>query len=188
MHKKKDKENILFFNKSTIKVVELIFNHPRKIFHLRMLGKDTGLSTTAINSAIEKLWLFKICKIETTALTKNVQANIESEEYRFYKKIFNLYRIERWGLLGLLKQEFQNPEGIILFGSFSRGEDTEESDIDLLVLTKKEVNIDTKLKIYEKEFNRKINIITLPSLEKSENSFKNTVANGIVLHGYLKVV
>jgi hypothetical protein len=44
------------------------------------------------------------------------------------------------------------------------------------------------LAVYEKYFNRKINIHNLPSLEKSEKVFKNAVANGIVLHGYLKVI
>jgi hypothetical protein len=40
----------------------------------------------------------------------------------------------------------------------------------------------------EKTIKRNINIHQLPNLSKSSAEFKNNVANGIVLHGYLKVV
>ena len=44
-------------------------------------------------------------------------------------------------------------EKIVLFGSVARGEDSEESDIDILIITKKE-NDDIKIKrdIYSKVF------------------------------------
>ena len=44
------------------------------------------------------------------------------------------------------------------------------------------------IKTFEKELKRKINIHILPSLHQSYKEFKNTAANGIVLHGYLKII
>ena len=190
MSQKKDKGKILFFRESVFKVAELIFNYPNKTFHIRMLEKETGFSTTAIIDSVNELKKYDIIQIEETPLTTNIKANIESEAYRFYKLVFNLYRLKRYGFIDNLINIFNNPEAIVLFGSFAKGEDIEESDIDILVISsqKNNENLEDFLNVFEKELNRKINIHIFPSLNKSSTEFKNAVANGIVLHGYIKVI
>ena len=188
MSQKKDKEKILFFRTSVFKVAELIFNSPNKIFHIRKLAEEAGLSTTATLAAVTELQKFKISSIEKTDVTTNIRADLESEAYRFYKKVFNLYRLERYGIIDILKDRF-SAHALVLFGSFARGEDIEESDIDFLIITKnRTADVDEYLVGWERFFKRKINIHILPSLEDSSKEFKNAVANGIVLHGYLKVI
>jgi len=187
---KKDKEKILFFRESIFKIAELIFNYPNKIFHIRMLEKETGFSTTAVISAINELKSFGIIEIKETNLTKNVKAFIDSNSYLFYKQVFNLYRLKRYGFVDKLADTFNNPEAIVLFGSFAHGEDIEESDIDILIISssKNQENLDNFVNTFEKILKRKIDIQILPSLEKSSIEFKNAVANGIVLQGYVKVL
>jgi predicted nucleotidyltransferase len=89
-----------------------------------------------------------------------------------------------------LIKEYDNPETIVLFGSFAHGEDIEKSDIDILIITTNESKgkINKTLISFEKEINRKISIHVLPNLHKSSEEFKNNTANGITLHGYLKVI
>ncbi|MBL7169758.1 MAG: nucleotidyltransferase domain-containing protein [Candidatus Aenigmarchaeota archaeon] len=188
MSQKNNRRKILFFRESSFKVAELIFNYPNKIFHIRKLAKETGLSTTAVISATEELEEFEIVKVEKTDITTNIKANLESDSCIFYKKVFNLYRLERYAIIEELKRFFR-PEIIVLFGSFAKGEDIEESDIDVLIISNVVDILDNvNLSKYEKLLNRKINLHILPSLEKSSNEFKNTIANGIVLHGYLKLL
>ncbi|MEK6916669.1 MAG: nucleotidyltransferase domain-containing protein [Nanoarchaeota archaeon] len=190
MLQKKDKDSILFFNKSSFKIAKLIFNCPNKVYHIRMLERETGLSTTAIKDAIKYFKEFEIISIDSTTLTTNIKANLESESYRFYKFVFNIYRLKRYLFIDNLIRAYNNPEAIVLFGSFARGEDIEESDIDILIITSNEPEeyLTKLIFTFEKELNRKINIHTLPSLEKSSVEFKNNLANGIVLYGYLKVI
>ena len=131
------------FRGSTYKVLELVFGRPNYTFHLRKLAKETGLSTTAVAKNIKELEKNEVIDVENTELTKNIKANTSSEEYRSLKRVFNLYQLEYHGLVKLLRKTF-NPKVIVLFGSFSKGEDIEESDIDLLILTnqkKKSVNL-----------------------------------------------
>jgi len=73
----------------------------------------------------------------------------------------------------------------VLFGSYSRGEDDEGSDIDLAVINGKEAAID--LSEYERELDREINVQET-RLEEAGENFKTTLANGIVLTGYLEVM
>ncbi|MBI5072643.1 nucleotidyltransferase domain-containing protein [Candidatus Woesearchaeota archaeon] len=189
MSQKKDKGNILFFRESTFAVAERIFNYPNKTFHVRMLAEETKLSTTAVVRSVEELEQFRIITTEETPLTKNIKADLNSDAYAFYKIIFNLYRIKRYGFVDELVS-FYAPEVIVLFGSFAKGEDIEESDVDLLILNAHQSAgvIPENVKNYEKEFARSINLHFLPSLEKSSNEFKNALANGVVLYGYLKVI
>ena len=78
MSQKKDKNKILFFRESVFKVTELIFNYPNKTFHIRMLEKETGFSTTAVIDAITELKEYNIIQVEETPLTTNIKANLES--------------------------------------------------------------------------------------------------------------
>ena len=81
--------------------------------------------------------------------------------------------------LGLLFKEL--PCGALIFGSYSKGEDIESSDIDLIIISKikKEIN----LEVFEKEFKRTINIINIEDLSKLDKNIRKKVINGIVLHG-----
>ncbi len=184
---KKDSNKILFFRESSFKVAELIFNYPSTTFHVRKIAKDTKLSTTAVVQAIEDFKKAGIILIEKTDLTKNIKANIESDNYKFYKRICNLYRLQQHHFIETVKNIFQ-PKTIILFGSYARGEDMENSDIDLLIISNRKETILPLLHQMEKELNRTINIHLLNSIDKSEPEFKNAIANGVVLHGYLKIV
>ena len=190
MSQKKDRNKILFFRESTFKVVELIFNKPNTTFHIRMLEKETGFSTTAVTSSVHELEVFNIVTVEKGNLTTNIKADLSSEAYRFYKLIFNLYRLKHYNLVDTLVDLFHNPKAIVLFGSFARGEDIEESDIDLLITSSEKIpkGLEKIQNVVEKLLQRNLNLHVLPSLTKSSTEFKNAVANGTVLHGYLKVV
>jgi len=92
--------------------------------------------------------------------------------------------IQESGLMEFLEEEFV-PSAVVLFGSASRGEDTENSDIDLLVIAKEK---DVNLKKYESALGRKINMIFEDSSKGMPKELLNNVINGIVLYGYLKVI
>ncbi|MBN2367879.1 nucleotidyltransferase domain-containing protein, partial [Candidatus Woesearchaeota archaeon] len=149
-----------------------------------------GLSTTAIKRAFEDLKRFNIIVVEETSLTTNIKANLESESYRFYKIVFNIYILNRYSFIENLVTLFNLPEAIVLFGSFAKGEDIEKSDVDLLILSSNKPNkeLEKLITTFEKVLNRKINLHILSSLKKSSDEFKNSIANGIVLYGYVRVI
>ena len=76
------------------------------------------------------------------------------------------------------------PDAIVLFGSASRGEDIEGSDIDLFLVAKeREIN----LRKFEKKLKRKISLHFEDSVSKVPKELMNNIINGIVVYGYLKV-
>lgn len=185
MLQKKDSSKDPLFKEATFRIANRIFDHPNSSFHLRELAEGADMSTTGTVSAIGSLKELRLVKVEKTRLTTNIKANLESDKYSYFKRIFNLYLLERSLLLDDIRKHLR-PKVIVLFGSYARGEDVEQSDIDLLIITNSKSRIPVEK--YEKTLKRKINMHILQSLDKSSNEFKNAVANGVVIEGYLKIL
>ena len=60
--------------------------------------------------------------------------------------------------------------------------------IKAIITNEKNIGLGKLIENFEKEFNRKISLHILQNIEKSSTEFKNAIANGIVLYGYIKVV
>ena len=80
--------------------------------------------------------------------------------------------------------ELSNP-AIIVFGSYAKGEDVENSDIDLYIETpsKKEI----KLEKFGKILKRKIQIFFYKNIHEIKNiDLANNIINGIILNGFIE--
>lgn len=114
-------------------------------------------------------------------------ANRENETYKIEKKLFNIHSLYESGLINFLKMELSNPL-IIVFGSYSKGEDIENSDIDLYIETLSKKEIESQLEKFEKILNRKIQIFRYKKLNEIKNPhLKNNIINGIILNNYIEV-
>lgn len=167
--------------KSTIQwLLSFFFEHPSQEFHLRELSRILGLSMPTIVAATDTLSKERfILKTKGKVLTM-VQANRESNDFVRYKRVHNLEQIYASGIVDYLSKAYRRPRALILFGSFSRGEDIEGSDIDIAVFTGKKQNLD--LAKYERTLKRGIHIHQIDPANVSKE-FKANLANGIVLEG-----
>jgi predicted nucleotidyltransferase len=171
-------------------VAALIFSFPSEVFYIREIERRIGLSTTAISSGVKELERAGIVRVERTALTTDIRADLESASYQLHKRLYNIYVLHNSGLVDGLVSLFNNPEAIVVFGSFANGEDSEQSDVDILVVSsqKSDRGVGKLSALYGKVIKRTINVVVLDSLVKSGPAFRNSIANGIVLHGYAKLI
>ncbi len=126
-----------------------------------------------------------ILKSSVFAGVKMYSADRASGAFLIEKKLFNTRLIFSSGLIDFLVQELSNPT-IIVFGSYSRGEDVEDSDTDLYIETnsKKKVALDA----FEKKLQRKIQLFIYKSIHDIKNkNLANNIINGITLNGFLEV-
>jgi len=106
------------------------------------------------------------------------RANRESP---FLKDLSRIYwRIKLSQLINYLSTEFHNPT-IILFGSLSKLESREESDIDVAVIIK--VNKKVNLSKFEKAYKRKIQIFNFKSFNQIGKELKTNILNGYLING-----
>ena len=166
----------MFKNTNTNKVAEEIFLRPTQERSIRDLAKLTKLSPATVSKIVKQLETEGIIQSRTVAKSNLIKADIENENYRFYKKLHNIESLKT--LINALNRK--KPRAIILFGSYSKGEDTEQSDIDLAIISN-EFKID--LEPYQKKLNRKIQAFFFSTEEKIPENLKQNIINGIILAG-----
>jgi predicted nucleotidyltransferase len=157
--------------------------NPSTEFHLRELSRIAKLSPAGTSKILKQLLNENLLIKEKTALTDNYRANVENLEYEALKQAYNLFSIKKSGIADYLYAR-TSAQAIVLFGSFARGDNHRESDIDISIIdgnTK-----DVSLKEYEEKLGHKINLLFI-NLKKAKPEFKNNILNGIVLRGFLKV-
>ena len=159
------------------RVLEIFFKEPTKIHFIREISKIISLAQTSVRNhikEIEKEGL--IIKKESNPFDGFV-ANRENEKFLSYKQIYNLY-----SLFDIEKEIRESgPKAIILFGSYQKGEDIEESDIDILIISKvkKEINLEK----YEKKLLRKVHLTLIKDINELDDNLKNNIKNGWIIYG-----
>jgi len=166
---------------NNLKVIEFFFIYPERKFHLRELERLTKLSLPGIKKIIQKLEKEKLIESRKEKMYLNINAS-RNQKFVDLKRSYNIYSLSE--LTKYLREIYEEPEAIIIFGSYSKGEDISTSDIDIAIVTqnKKELN----LSLFEKKLKRKINIYEI-QLKKIETSFKDSLINGITLYGQLQL-
>jgi predicted nucleotidyltransferase len=173
----------MFTKENKDRVLEVFFENPDKKYHLRELARMTKISPAGLLKIIAKLKRRGLLEIEDGKVMKQISSS-RNEKFLHFKRAWNLFSVYDSGLVSFLQQKYEEPEAIVLFGSYAKGEDISTSDIDMAIVTKK--SLKTDLKIFETYLKKRINLHEI-KLEDVEKSFINTLANGIVVYGYLQV-
>ncbi len=175
------------FGTKKARIMEFFLDNPTKEIHARALSRKIKVSAPwVIKTAqeLEKEGLVKISR-DKGIMETMIRANRENHVFAELKRSYNLLQISESGLKEYLIRSFKRPECIILFGSYSKGEDTEQSDVDIAIIVRNKSDINVK--IYEKKLQRQINIHQIVK-EAIQKEFWNTLANGIIIDGYLDAV
>lgn len=150
--------------------------------NMRGLAKALHVSPTAISKSLDDLEKESFILIDRSK-TMNlflIELNRDNTMVRDLKKIENLKILYESELVSKLHNTFEGC-AVILFGSYSRGEDTVLSDIDIAVVGSKETTIN--LVSYEKLLERKIIINYYTCWKEINKHLKDNILNGIVLSG-----
>lgn len=167
------------------RLLGFFLKNPTISIHLRELARQTDYSPAGARKALRKLLQEGFVKESSTKVVTNYNANTDAPLWLPLKRSYNLYTLYDAGLVDALVESYDAPAGIVLFGSYARGEDVEKSDIDIAIITKNEKGFDATK--FEKVLARKINIMEV-TISAAKKEFLNNLANGIVLHGYLTLI
>ena len=165
------------------RLLQEFFDFPTNGFLIRELSRRTGIAQPSVTNHLKALLKEGLVIKQKAKPYPLFKANRENEVFKILK-VFNLIlRIKTSGLLDYI-WDTTFPDVIILFGSCSRGEDVENSDIDLFIQAKEKK---LTFKRYEKLLNRKISPFFEEKFLNLPSELKNNILNGIVLKGYIKV-
>lgn len=152
----------------------------------RQIANYLNVTPPAVMKALPLLEQEDLIKIQQDPETKrwSIELNRDNHQIRQLKRVENLNQMYLSGLADFLEKEFAGAT-IILFGSYSRGEDIVNSDIDIAVIGRKEKR--AEVSTYEQLLERKININFYDSFSNIHKHLKENLCNGIVIIGGIEL-
>lgn len=167
------------------KIKEYFVLKPTARLWIRQIERDIKVPFPSVVRYTQELEKEKILKRTAAPGVVLYSADRTSATFLLEKKLYNLRSLYSSGLIDFLIQEVHNPT-IVLFGSYAKGEDVENSDIDLYIeSTKKEF---PSLVTFEKKLQRKIQLFKYKSISSIGNKeLANNIINGITLNGFVEV-
>jgi predicted nucleotidyltransferase len=149
--------------------------------NVREFSRIQNISPPTASKQLEEFHKENLLKKEIDKQYIYYYANKESQLFIDLLNIYWKNILEESKFLDFIEKEYVNPI-IILFGSLSKAETTEDSDVDIAIFTttKKEINVTS----FEKKLNRKIHILIFKNIDETKNNYLlNNILNGIKLRG-----
>jgi predicted nucleotidyltransferase len=172
------------------KVIKVLFRYPEKEFSLSDLAKEAGVAKANIGNILDEFQEAGLISIEKLSKIWRIKSNQTNWLYLRSKIVYNLNFVYKSGLVEFLIDFFKNPKAAVLFGSFRKGEDLSNSDIDIAIETDEideyKIIVLRELSEFEGIIGRKIQI-HLFNRENIDLGVFNNIANGILLWGFLEV-
>lgn len=161
-------------------ILRLLFIKAGTSLNQRQISRFLNVSHPAVVKALPRMGNLIRVSQDKESKRWSIELNRDSQKVMQLKRADNLKLFYESGLADFIEKEFAGAT-IILFGSYSRGEDIINSDIDVAVIGRKEKKINTAK--FEKILERKIHISSYDTFSKINKTLKENLCNGIVIFG-----
>lgn len=166
------------------KLKEYFFISPTTKLRVRQIERELKVPLPSVIRYTKELENEGILKSTKIANITTYSADRASKIFLLEKRLFNIHQLNTSGLIDFLKEEISNPV-VVVFGSYAKGEDVEDSDIDFYIETPKKKRV--HLEKYEKILQRKMQLFIYKGIRDVENKeLANNIINGIVLNGFME--
>jgi len=162
-----------------LQILTFLARNPNKQFYIREIARNIGKSVGGTHKTLKLLKEMDFVKENKSGKNLYYQINPMNPSIKNFKIFITINE-----LTPLVNKLKEISEKIILFGSCADGEDTTESDIDLLVLTNEKEKVNKK--ILNTKFNRKIQAVVvntsdLIKIKEKDKAFYQEINTGITL-------
>ena len=169
-----------FVTPTVLRVLYMFHQKPHEELHEREVVRRTGISEGSANKILRMLSEVAVLEREKKGRMVFYRFNVKNAVARQFKVLFNVYSLNK-----LVSEIKLDSKKVILFGSCSEGTDTEQSDIDLFILTNEKDIVGSKIRSYEGA-DRRIAPIVVNSnefvqLRRNDKPLYYRVLKGIVL-------
>jgi len=167
-------------------ILRLLSTKSGNSLNQRNIAKFLNVSPPAVMKALPRLEKENLITVNKDKDSKrlSVEYNRFNPQGTQLKRLENLRQIYESGLYDFLEKEFLGGT-IILFGSYSRGEDLFNSDVDIAIIGRKRKEI--SLEKFSKALEREINLNFYFSFKEIHNDLKESILGGIVLSGGIEL-
>lgn len=169
----------ILVNTNVQKILWFLIQYPGKEYLEKEIQKSTKISKAGVNFALKDLWKAKLTRRQKRGKIAFYTVNYTHPVIKQLKVLKNIL-----GVNPILEKLKPKSERVILYGSCSRGEDTEQSDLDLFIVTNSEeeiLNLINKWRLKGKVQAVIRSPLKYAEMESDEPTFYREVNQGIVL-------
>ncbi|MCX5804015.1 MAG: nucleotidyltransferase domain-containing protein [Proteobacteria bacterium] len=168
----------IFGSRIRAKLLGWFFTHPDEQFFVRQLSIILKEDSTNLSREMKRLGNLRILTSATHGNLKHFQVN---RECAFFNEMKGLV-LKTAGVAGQIKAVFDTLDGIeyaFIYGSYAKGEENAQSDIDLMVVGDIDLGkLDFLLGDLEKKLGRTINYVVY---DAKEFKTKNRARDGFIM-------
>jgi len=173
---------MIFHTNMEEKIKALFFNETLKRWHFEEIIKESRMSRERANYFLRELLKEDFIKrIKPRGKMPYYLANRDSIKFRNKKRLYGLSIIEKSGLFEHLSR-IKNIKTAILFGSYSRGDWSKSSDIDIFIYGDDK---DFKEAEFERRLKREIQVFSYKDAKKIKKLDPKVIPN-IIKGFYIK--
>src|SRR3989339_304587 len=122
------------------RVLDILINISKE-FSLRDIAKKAKVGVATSKLCLDYLREKNIVKRKIIGKSHLYSLNLDNFVTRYIKIVYLLNLIKNSGLVDELVENYKTITSIILYGSSARGEYTENSDIDILIISRKPIKL-----------------------------------------------
>ena len=174
-----------------IEMASFFLENPYREMYIRELSRKLKLSVFAVKKYADLLVKEGLLIEERRANLRYLRANMENPAVKQLKVALNLKRIFDSKMVEAVEEGILNLSSIVVFGSVAKGEDDENSDLDVLIIGKdNRINLDGVEKRIGKRINEQIFSWSEWNKQAKNNKafYTDVLIYGIALYGELPIV
>jgi hypothetical protein len=133
-------------NQTTLAILALYRGNYRRACYLREIARDVGIDVKAVQLQVKRLERLNILASTRRGRITEYRLNLANVLTRYFLVLAEAFATAEYLAKNFAIKKLVNElgdaidGGLILFGSFARGQARRESDIDAMVITEKRVN------------------------------------------------
>ena len=184
-------------NQTTLKILGLYRSDYRRSLHLRHIARETKVDVKAIQLQLQRLERMNILASVRKGRNKEYSVNLRNSMTKYYLILAETfasitYLAKNFLVKKMVSEIGDRVEGTtVLFGSFAKGEQAKQSDVDLFVMSEKKLGAVSKNIIREvgDRVGREISVKVgnrrrfLKGMEEGDPLVREVVSNHVVLRG-----
>lgn len=166
-------------------------DNPYEKYYLREAARRLKISPMTLKRSLDFLLKNNLILKEKSKNQILYSPNIQNPAFRHIKISRSLSVLMQKGIVEFIKEKVPGVSSIILYGSYAKGEETKDSDMDILIIASGKINISGELSSL---LRRDANLSLFSPAEWSRQAKTNrafyldVITEGIVLYGTRPVV
>ena len=171
-----------------LEIISLFRGNYKTRFYLREISKLSKLPLKTCQNTLLNLEKAKILKSKIEGKNKYFTLNLENIKTKSYLQQAEIYRtnlfIEKYPQFNMFLKSLQSNFPIIVFGSFAKFTADKNSDVDILIISDKELKLSFHLLPFEFHQINMREKTFLKAIDQQENLIKEIEENHIILNNH----